>query len=146
LGNKRGRVQVSKRVMCGGQEIWSKTEYNRMIQNRVEHIGNIKDTPKLLFLDFTTLSVYGSTTEHAIDQVQLHLLSHKRVTGHRQGGQDLTNEMAGKATREISNTRLFSPSTYMHTHRIFCSLLDRPKGRDALTPIALPRMYISSWQ
>jgi hypothetical protein len=29
--------------MCGGQEIWSKTEYNRMIQNRVEHIGNIKD-------------------------------------------------------------------------------------------------------
>jgi hypothetical protein len=29
--------------MCGGQEIWSKTEYNRMIRNRVERIGNIKD-------------------------------------------------------------------------------------------------------
>jgi hypothetical protein len=29
--------------MCGGQEIWSKMEYNRMIRNRVEHIGNIKD-------------------------------------------------------------------------------------------------------
>jgi len=34
---------VSKRVMCRGQEIWSKTEYNRMTRNRVEHIGNIKD-------------------------------------------------------------------------------------------------------
>jgi hypothetical protein len=29
--------------MCGDQEIWSKTEYNRIIRNRVEHIGNIKD-------------------------------------------------------------------------------------------------------
>jgi hypothetical protein len=34
---------MSKRVMCGGQEIWSKTEYNRMVRNRVEHIGKIKD-------------------------------------------------------------------------------------------------------
>jgi hypothetical protein len=30
-------------VMCGGQEMWSKTEYNKMIWNRVEHIGKIKD-------------------------------------------------------------------------------------------------------
>jgi len=29
--------------MCGGQEIWSKMEYNKMIRNRVERIGNIKD-------------------------------------------------------------------------------------------------------
>jgi hypothetical protein len=34
---------MSKRVMCGGQEIWLKMEYNRMVQNRVEHIGKIKD-------------------------------------------------------------------------------------------------------
>jgi hypothetical protein len=34
---------MSKRVMCGGQEIWSKTEYNRMVRNRVKHIGKIKD-------------------------------------------------------------------------------------------------------
>jgi hypothetical protein len=34
---------MSKRVMCGGQEIWSKTEYKRMVRNRVEHIGKIKD-------------------------------------------------------------------------------------------------------
>jgi hypothetical protein len=34
---------MSKQVMCGGQEIWSKMEYNRMVQNRVEHIGKIKD-------------------------------------------------------------------------------------------------------
>jgi hypothetical protein len=29
--------------MCGDQEMWSKTEYNKVIWNRVEHIGNIKD-------------------------------------------------------------------------------------------------------
>jgi hypothetical protein len=32
--------------MCGGQEMWSKTEYNKMIRNRVEHIGKIKDVPE----------------------------------------------------------------------------------------------------
>jgi hypothetical protein len=32
--------------MCGGQEMWSKTEYNKMIRNRVEHIGKIKDVAK----------------------------------------------------------------------------------------------------
>jgi hypothetical protein len=32
--------------MCGGQEIWSKAEYNRMIRNRDEHIGKIKDVAK----------------------------------------------------------------------------------------------------
>jgi hypothetical protein len=32
--------------MCRGQEIWSKAEYNRMIQNRVEHIGKIKGVAK----------------------------------------------------------------------------------------------------
>jgi hypothetical protein len=30
-------------VMCGMQEMWLKTEYNKMIRNRVEHIGKIKD-------------------------------------------------------------------------------------------------------
>jgi len=30
-------------VMCGYQEMWSKTEYDKMIWNRVEHIGKIKD-------------------------------------------------------------------------------------------------------
>jgi hypothetical protein len=34
---------MSKRVMCRGQEIWSKAEYNRMVRNRVEYIGKIKD-------------------------------------------------------------------------------------------------------
>jgi hypothetical protein len=29
--------------MCGGQERWSKVEYNRMIQSRDEYIGKIKD-------------------------------------------------------------------------------------------------------
>jgi hypothetical protein len=29
--------------MCGGQEIWLKMEYNRMVWNRVEHIGKIKE-------------------------------------------------------------------------------------------------------
>jgi hypothetical protein len=29
--------------MCGDQEMWSRTEYNKMIWNRVEHIGKIKD-------------------------------------------------------------------------------------------------------
>jgi hypothetical protein len=29
--------------MCRGQEIWSKAEYNRMIQNRDEYIWKIKD-------------------------------------------------------------------------------------------------------
>jgi hypothetical protein len=32
--------------MCGGQEIWSKAEYNRMIWDRDEHIGKIKDVAK----------------------------------------------------------------------------------------------------
>jgi hypothetical protein len=32
--------------MCGGQEIWSKVEYNRMIWNRVKHIGKIKYVAK----------------------------------------------------------------------------------------------------
>jgi hypothetical protein len=34
---------MSKQIMCGGQEIWSKTEYNRTVWNRVKHIGKIKD-------------------------------------------------------------------------------------------------------
>jgi len=29
--------------MCGDQEMWSKPEFNKMIWNRVEHIGEIKD-------------------------------------------------------------------------------------------------------
>jgi hypothetical protein len=32
--------------MCGDQEMGSKTEYNKMIWNRVEHNGNIKDVAK----------------------------------------------------------------------------------------------------
>jgi hypothetical protein len=32
--------------MCEGQEMWSKTEYNKMIRNRVKHIGKIKDVAK----------------------------------------------------------------------------------------------------
>jgi hypothetical protein len=42
-GTREAEFRCQKRVMCGGQEIWSKTEYNRMIRNRVECIGNIKD-------------------------------------------------------------------------------------------------------
>jgi hypothetical protein len=42
---KHGRwsFRCQNEVMCGGQEMWSKAEYNKMIQNRVEHIGKIKD-------------------------------------------------------------------------------------------------------
>jgi hypothetical protein len=32
--------------MCGDQEMWSRTEYNKMVWNRVEHNGNIKDVVK----------------------------------------------------------------------------------------------------
>jgi hypothetical protein len=46
LGNKKGKVRCQNDVMCGGQEIWLKTEYNRMIRNRVKHIGKIKDVAK----------------------------------------------------------------------------------------------------
>jgi hypothetical protein len=43
-GNKGGRVfRCQNEVMCGGQEMWSQMEYNKMIWNRVEHIRKIKD-------------------------------------------------------------------------------------------------------
>jgi hypothetical protein len=42
-GNKRSGVRCQVEVMCGGQERWSKMEYNKMIQSRDEHIGKIKD-------------------------------------------------------------------------------------------------------
>jgi hypothetical protein len=29
--------------MCRDQEMWSRTEYNKMVWSRVEHNGNIKD-------------------------------------------------------------------------------------------------------
>jgi hypothetical protein len=34
---------VKSKSCAGVQEIWSKMEYNRMIRNRVERMGNIKD-------------------------------------------------------------------------------------------------------
>jgi hypothetical protein len=43
---ERWSFRCQNEVMCGGQEIWSKVEYNRMIRNRVEHIGKIKDIAK----------------------------------------------------------------------------------------------------
>jgi hypothetical protein len=44
LGKQERRsFRCQNEVMCGGQEIWSKVEYNRMIRNRVEHIGKMKD-------------------------------------------------------------------------------------------------------
>jgi hypothetical protein len=38
--------RCQNKVMCGDQEMWSKTEYNKVIWNRVEHIVNIKDVAK----------------------------------------------------------------------------------------------------
>jgi hypothetical protein len=34
---------MSKTSHVQGQEIWLKTEYNRMVWNRVKHIGKIKE-------------------------------------------------------------------------------------------------------
>jgi hypothetical protein len=44
LGEQERRsFRCQNEVMCRGQEMWSKTEYNRMVWNRVKHIGKIKD-------------------------------------------------------------------------------------------------------
>jgi len=40
---RKGGVRCQDKVMCGGQEIWLKAEYNRMTWNRDEHFGKIKD-------------------------------------------------------------------------------------------------------
>jgi hypothetical protein len=43
---RKAEFRCQNKVMCGDQEMWSKAEYNKMIWNRVEHIGNIKDVAK----------------------------------------------------------------------------------------------------
>jgi hypothetical protein len=43
---RKAEFRCQNKVMCGDQEMWLKTEYNKMIWNRVEHNGNIKDVAK----------------------------------------------------------------------------------------------------
>jgi hypothetical protein len=44
LGEQERRsFRCQNKVMCGGQEMWSKAEYNKMIWNRDEYIWKIKD-------------------------------------------------------------------------------------------------------
>jgi hypothetical protein len=40
---RKVEFRCQNKVMCGDQEMWLKTEYNKMVWNRVEHNGNIKD-------------------------------------------------------------------------------------------------------
>jgi len=40
---ERWSFRCQNEVMCGGQEMWSKVEYNKMIRNRDEYIWKIKD-------------------------------------------------------------------------------------------------------